>query len=158
MTTNHYQIQKNTIKNYYENVEKKCLIQLKQIHHNDIVCNQLCQIPGIRFAAVINKRGRKISGGFSTKVIPFEKDEQKLEMLFMEISLDFSMRSEFNNSLGSIQSIVSYRDKTTIITIPYNKNLILLSVEPEFTPSKVIQIVQDKFCFEKESNCKESRV
>ncbi|MHA7648196.1 DUF6659 family protein [Nitrosopumilus sp. S4] len=133
-------------------------MQLKQIHHSDIVCNQLRQIPGIRFVAIINKRGRKISGGFSPKITPFEKDEQKLEMLFMEISLDFSMRSEFNNSLGEIQAIVSFRDKTTIITIPYEDNLILLSVEPEFTPSKVIQIVQDKFCFEKESICKESGV
>ena len=105
----------------------------------DDACNQMCQIPGIRFAAIINKQGRKIVGGFSSKVSPLEKDEKKLEMLFMEIALDLSMRKEFNDSLGNIQAIVSYRDKTNIVTIPHQDNLLLLSSSSELGIYKVIQ-------------------
>jgi len=104
------------------------------------VCNYLCKVPGIRFAAIINKNGRKIAGGFSPRVIPLENDKQKIEMLFIEIALDLSMRKEFNNSLGNIQGIVSYRDKTNIVTIPHHDNLLLLSTYPELDSAKVIQI------------------
>ncbi|NND86963.1 MAG: hypothetical protein HKM23_06550 [Nitrosopumilus sp.] len=100
----------------------------------------MCQVPGIRFAAIINKNGRKIAGGINSKIIPLERDEQKLEMLFMEIALDLSMRKEFNDSLGKIQAIVSYREKTNIITIPHHDNLLLLSSYTELESHKVIQI------------------
>lgn len=99
-------------------------------------------VPGIRFVGVINKQGRKIVGGFSPNIAPLEKDSQKIEMLIMEIALDLSMRKEFDNTLGNIQAIVSYRDKVNIITIPHGDNLILISSEPELDTSKVIQIAQ----------------
>lgn len=120
-------------------------MEVKQICLYDDACNQICQVPGIRFSAIINKRGRKIAGGFNAKVTPLEKDEQKMEMLFMETTLDFSMRKEFDESLGSIHAIVSYRDRVNIITIPYQDKLILLSVESGLDVSKVIQIVHQKF-------------
>lgn len=98
------------------------------------------QINGIRFAAIINNKGRKIAGGFSPNVTPLENDQQKIEMLFMELALDLSMRKEFDNTLGNIAAIVSYRNKTNIITIPHQDNFMLISSEPELEPSKIIQI------------------
>ena len=95
---------------------------------------------GIRFAAIINKRGRKIAGGFGSRVVPLENDEKKIEMLFMELALDLSMRKEFNDSLGLMRAIVSFRDKTSIITIPHEDNFMLISSEPELGPNKVIEI------------------
>ena len=95
---------------------------------------------GIRFAGIINKSGRKIAGGFSPKVIPLEKDEKKMTMLMMELALDLSMRSEFNDSLGRMWAIVSYRDNANIITIPHGDNFLLLSSEPEIDHLEIIQI------------------
>jgi len=106
----------------------------------DKICYQMYKTCGIRFAAIINKRGRKIAGGFSSNVIPLEKSEKKLEMLLMEMALDLSMRSEFNDSLGRIMAIVSFRDKTNIITIPLGDNFMLISSEPEMDSQKVIEI------------------
>ena len=94
---------------------------------------------GIRFTAIINKKGRKVAGGFSSKVIPLEKNEKKLEMLFMEMTLDLSMRKEFNDSLGKLRAIVSFRDKTNVITIPHGENFMLVSSEPELDSLKVIE-------------------
>jgi len=100
----------------------------------------MSQISGIRFAAIINSKGRKIAGGFSSNITPLEKDKQKMEMLFMEVALDLSMRKEFDNTLGNINAIVSYRNKTNIITIPHQDNLMLISSEPELETTKIIQM------------------
>jgi len=94
---------------------------------------------GIRFAAIINNKGRKIAGGFNSKISPLEKDAQKMEMLFMEIALDLSMRKEFDNSLGNINAIVSYRNKVNIITIPHKDSFMLISSEIALDPIKIIQ-------------------
>ena len=104
------------------------------------ICSHLNQVPGIRFAAIINRNGRKIAGGFNPKVIPLEGNKQRLEMFFMEIALDLSMRKEFDCSLGSIQAIVSYREKTNIITIPYQDSILLLSSFPEMGSEKAIHV------------------
>lgn len=118
-------------------------MESKEVFLYDYVCYQICKIPGIRYAAILNSKGRKIAGGFSKKIIPLEADEQKQEMLFMEISLDLSMRKEFDSTLGNIRSIVSYRDKVNIITIPHEENLMLISSELEIDPLKIIQITKD---------------
>ncbi|MCE9651624.1 MAG: hypothetical protein K8Q89_00975 [Nitrosarchaeum sp.] len=94
----------------------------------------------IRFAVIINNKGRKIAGGFNPKITPLEKDTQKMEMLFMEIALDLSMKKEFDNSLGTINAIVSYRNKVNIITIPHKDSFMLISSEIGLDPIKIIQI------------------
>ena len=119
-------------------------MEIAQMCLYDNICNEVCQVSGIRFAAIINKNGRKVSGGLRNNITPLEHDVQKIEMLFMELTLDLLMRKKFDNSFGNIHAIVSYRDKTTIITIPYQDDLILLSVEPEVDPSRAIQIVHQK--------------
>jgi len=118
-------------------------LEFKQAVLYDNACYQMGEVNGIRFAGIINKHGRKIAGGFSFKVTPLEQDEKKMEMLLMEIALDLSMRKEFDNSLGRIRAIVSYREKANIITIPHGDNLMLLSSEPEIDPLKVIQLAYD---------------
>ena len=115
-------------------------MESEQVRLYDYTCNQMSQIQGIRFTAIINNKGRKIAGGFSCNITPLEKDKQKIEMLFMELALDLSMREEFDNSLGNISAIVSYRNKTNIITIPHEDNLMLISSELELDPNKVINM------------------
>ena len=105
------------------------------------VCNYLCKIPGIRFVALVNKNGKKISGGFSPGTIPLVKDERRLDTFFIEIALDLAMRKEFDDSLGSIHAIVSYRANVNIVTIPHQDNLLVVSSYPELEPSRVIQFV-----------------
>ena len=100
----------------------------------------MSQISGIRFAAIINNKGKKIAGGFSPNITPLENDKQKMEMLFMEVALDLSMRKEFDDTLGNISAIVSYRNNTNIITIPHENNLMLISSEPELDTAKIIHI------------------
>ena len=109
------------------------------------------KMSGIRFVGIINNHGRKIAGGFRNNILPLEKDDKKIEMLFMEMSLDLSMRREFNESLGEIQGIVSYRNKVNIITIPFRDNFMLLSTEQEVNPIDVI-LEAKKILYEMDSS------
>ena len=118
-------------------------MKVQQISKYESNCEKILQIPGVRFAGLINNKGRIISGGLSDKVTPYEKDEEKRSVLFMEIALDLTMRKEFSNTLGDIHAIVSYRDKVNIITIPHNENFLLLSVEPELDSQKIINLVRE---------------
>lgn len=104
----------------------------------DEICKNMCEISGVNFAVMINNRGRKISE-YKSQVFPLETDEKKLEMLFMETTLDMSMRKEFDNSFGKISAIVSFRENTTMITIPYQEDLMLLSVDTGLDYNKIIQ-------------------
>lgn len=113
-------------------------MEVKQMCLYDEICKNMCEIPGINFAVMINNRGRKVSE-CKSQAFPLETDEKKLEMLFMETTLDMSMRKEFDNSFGKISAIVSFRENTTMITIPSGDDLMLLSVQPEFNPHSIIQ-------------------
>jgi len=118
-------------------------MECSEVFLYDYICYQICKVKGIRYAAIINNKGRKIAGGFSNKTIPLETDIQKQEMLLMEISLDLSMRKEFDSTLGQIKAIVSYRDKVNIITVPHDDNLLLISSDLELDPLKVIKMSYD---------------
>ena len=113
-------------------------MEVKQMCLYDEICKKMSNLPGVNFAVMINNRGRKISE-CKSQAIPLETDEKKLEMLFMETTLDMSMRKEFDNSFGKISAIVSFRENTTMITIPYQEDLMLLSVEPGYDHNKIVQ-------------------
>ena len=53
----------------------------------------------VRFAGVINSRGRLIAGGMVTSKKRLG-DRKRDEMLYMELALRVKMRSEFDNDLG----------------------------------------------------------
>ena len=113
-------------------------MEVKQMCLYDEICKKMSNLPGVNFAVMVNNRGRKVSE-CKSQAIPLETDEKKLEMLFMETTLDMSMRKEFDNSFGKISAIVSFRENTTMITIPYQEDLMLLSVEPGFDHNKIVQ-------------------
>ena len=66
-------------------------------------------ISNIRFAGVINNKGRLVAGGMIGSVKPLE-DTKKDEMLFMELALRVRMMGEFNEELGPVRFSLSYRD------------------------------------------------
>ena len=82
----------------------------------------------IRFAGVINSRGRLIAGGMITSKKALE-DEKKDEMLFMELALRVKMRSEFDNELGKVKFSLSFREKLIVMSFPIKNDVLLVSME-----------------------------
>ena len=82
----------------------------------------------IRFAGVINSRGRLIAGG----MISSKKrlgDRKRDEMLYMELALRVKMRSEFDNDLGKVKFSMSFREKLIVMSFPMENDVLMVSME-----------------------------
>ena len=82
----------------------------------------------VRFAGVINSRGRLIAGGMVSSKKALE-DEKKDEMLFMELALRVKMRSEFDTELGKVKFSLSLREKLIVMSFPIKNDILMVSME-----------------------------
>ena len=95
-------------------------------------CKELQYHTGVRFAAIIDKSGNKIAGGFTEGVSPYEGDENNLHD-FYKFAVDISLRTDhLSSSLGHLNYIASRRDKVILISFPFpiSSIILLISAEP----------------------------
>ncbi len=97
----------------------------------------------IRFAGMINEKGRLFAGGMRSGLKSLE-DSKDDEMLYMELVLRTKMRREFDNVLGPVKFAMSYREKAIVMSFPMGENVLLISAEQGFDfaniPFKIIKI------------------
>ena len=112
----------------------------------DEFCNTICNKPKIRFCGIINSLGRLVAGSFKDNIQPLDNEQQR-QMLYIQSKLELSMKSEFNDNLGHVNYVVTYRDNVVIINIPSDNQQyhILISAERIATPQKIIKDVSDLF-------------
>ena len=71
----------------------------KTIQEYNQICDKVKNLSSeIRFAGVINERGRLIAGGMKESIKPLE-DKKDDEMLYMELALRVKMRKEFDKTI-----------------------------------------------------------
>ena len=108
-------------------------------------CSELLTESEIRFAGIVDKEGQLIAGGFKEGIIPYEGDETRLQS-FLEFVSNFSIRKEYDKSLGPINYLAARRDKAVLVSFPFpiTKILLLISAEPfaniENLAKKVVKI------------------
>jgi hypothetical protein len=111
-------------------------------------CDQLLNEPEIRFAGIVDKNGKLISGGFKDGLVPYEGDETRLQS-FLEFVSKASIRKEYDESLGPINYLAARRDKAVLVSFPFpiTQILLLISAEPtaniESLARKVVDIFTD---------------
>ena len=111
----------------------------------DEKCSILLKEPEIRFAGIVDKDGKLISGGFKVGIKPHEGDETKLHS-FLQIVSNFSIRKDYDESLGPINYLAARRDKAVLVSFPFpiSQILLLISAEPsannENLAKKVVEI------------------
>ncbi|MBT5842005.1 MAG: hypothetical protein HOH78_00255, partial [Thaumarchaeota archaeon] len=82
------------------------------------VCTSVMAIDSkIRFAGVINERGRLVAGGMKENVEPLESEKDD-EMIFMELALRVKMRKEFDKQLGCVNFAMASRERALAMSIP----------------------------------------
>ena len=114
----------------------------------DEKCNRLLGESEIRFAGIVDKNGKLISGGFKEGITPYENDETKLQSFFEFVS-KASIRKELDESLGPINYLAARRDKAVLVSFPFpiSQILLLISAEPtvniEILAKKVVEIFTD---------------
>ena len=95
------------------------------------ICDSILSFdPKIRFAGVINERGRLVAGGMKENVEPLENEKDD-EMIFMELALRVKMRKEFDRQLGSVNFAMASRERALAISIPIKEDILYVVAEPD---------------------------
>ena len=82
----------------------------------------------IRFAGMINSKGRLIAGGMAPSKTRFG-DRKRDEMLYMELALRVKMRREFDDDLGQVKFSMSFREKLIVMSFPIEDDVLMVSME-----------------------------
>ena len=82
----------------------------------------------IRFAGMINSKGRLIAGGMVPSKTRFG-DRKRDEMLYMELALRVKMRREFDDDLGQVKFSMSFREKLIVMSFPMKDDVLMVSME-----------------------------
>ncbi|MBM2819131.1 MAG: hypothetical protein HW410_813 [Nitrosarchaeum sp.] len=114
------------------------VLQLYKIEQLDTKCNDILnEDDKIRFAGVINNLGNLIAGGFKEGVTPLV-DDKMTKMLYMQLVLEISMRRDFDDTLGCVNYIAANRNNAVMITIPFNRHVVLISAESTASIEKIV--------------------
>ena len=131
---------------YWKKIPQKIKSQTNQILSSRMEngCTRLLDIPKIRFAGMVDKEGKLISGGFKEGLTPHE-DETRLQSFFDFVS-KVSIKKEFDESLGHLNYLAARRDKAVLVSFPFSVSqvLLLISADPtvniENLAKKVVEI------------------
>lgn len=118
--------------------------QHDKIKSLDESCKKVLELPLIRFVGVLDKMGNRIAGGFKKGLVSYLQDPDNRRM-YIQLSLEFLMRKDFDKELGSIDYIASRRGKVTMISIPTKEYLVLISAQRDVNIEEVIKKVNSSF-------------
>lgn len=106
----------------------------------EILCNRVSNHSKIRFCCMVDSQGRSVASGFNDNVQLLNNKGQR-QMLCMASQLELSTKRKFNDTLGNVNFITTYRDNIALIIIPMQQNyLLLISVERN---AEIEQIVKN---------------
>lgn len=107
-------------------------------------CKKVLESPKIRFVGVLNKMGKKIAGGFKEGITSYLPGKEN-QMMYVQLTLEYLMRKDFDNNLGPIDYIASRRGKVTMISIPTKEYLVLISAQRDVNVEETINEVNKAF-------------
>jgi len=90
----------------------------------------------IRFAGVINSKGRLIAGGMVSSKKRLG-DRKRDEMLYMELALRVKMRREFDDDLGKVKFSMSFREKLIVMSFPMENDVLMVSWKEKLSLNKL---------------------
>lgn len=108
------------------------------------ICDQIKDFDKIRFAGIINERGRLIEGGMKNGLATLSSTKDD-EMLFMELVLRVKMRQEFDNQLGRVKFALALRDKVLEMSFLIDKDVLFVVSDSDadygIMPKKILEII-----------------
>lgn len=96
----------------------------------------------IRYAGVIDDTGLLIAGG-TREGIDSIVDQTNEELYLAQTVLRKSMRQRFDDTLGKARFAYVERENISLLTCYMNKNLLLITLEPNVDSHTAIDIAED---------------
>jgi hypothetical protein len=110
----------------------------------DESCKKILELPMIRFVGVLDKMGKRIAVGFKKDVKSYLTQPNDSRM-YIQLTLEYLMRKDFDKELGPVDYIASRRGKVTMISIPTENYLVLISAQRDVDVEKIIKKVNTAF-------------
>ena len=98
---------------------------------------EMLQDHRIRFFGIIDSMGRQIAGGYKEGLVRLVDDEE--HKMCIQHVLGFVLTKDLDESLGSVDYLISKRKKVSMITMPLQTYLILMSVERNADVEKIVE-------------------
>ena len=119
---------------------------MAKIYDYSKICDSVKSLdPKIRFAGVINERGRLVAGGMKENVEPLESEKDD-EMIFMELALRVKMRKEFDKQLGPVNFALASRQRALAMSFLVNDDILYVVSEPDadygVLPKSIMDILE----------------
>ncbi len=98
----------------------------------------------IRFAGVVNERGKLIAGGMQEGVSSLT-DPPTDEMLFVELALRVKMRQDFDKYFGKAKHTTTIREKVNVMSFPMKTDILFVFTESDIDisnlPAEILNII-----------------
>jgi len=117
---------------------------VEKIKSLDESCKKVLELPLVRFVGVLDKMGNRIAGGFKEGVSSYLIHPDSSRM-YIQLTLEYLMRKDFDKELGPVDYIASRRGKVTMISIPTDEYLVLISAQRDIDVETVIKKVNNAF-------------
>jgi hypothetical protein len=96
----------------------------------------------IRYAGIINDGGTLLAGGMR-KGLDSITEEQSDELYLAQTALRKSMRQRFDDTMGRARFAYVERERISMLTFYMDKNILVLSIEPNVDTHTVMDIAKD---------------
>ena len=109
--------------------------QLLKVAENILALNT-----AMRFAAILNLRGTILEGIMKDRKTSLESQKQQ-EKFCKDAAKARKMREAYDRKLGKVRYVHTERENVTQITVYVKKYTIFITMEPELSVNKKLQIV-----------------
>jgi hypothetical protein len=107
------------------------------------LCEQVFRLhDDMRYAAVIDDTGLLIAGGMR-KGLDSMTERDNDELYLTQTALRKSMREKFDNTMGKARFAYVKREKISMLTFYMDKNILIVSIEPNVDSHTVVDIATD---------------
>lgn len=96
----------------------------------------------IRYAGIINDGGTLLAGGMR-KGLDSITEDQSDELYLAQTALRKSMRQRFDDTMGRARFAYVERERISMLTFYMDKNILVLSIEPNVDTHSVMDIAKD---------------
>ena len=96
----------------------------------------------IRYAGIIDDTGTLIAGGLR-KGLDSMTEQDNDELYLAQTAIRKSMRQRFDHTMGKARFAYVEREKISMLTFYMDKNILVVSIEPNVDPHTVMDIAMD---------------
>ena len=116
------------------------MVSAKETQLLKIVENVLALNTAMRFAAILDLKGSIIEGIMKDRKTSLESQKQQ-EKFCKDAAKARKMREAYDKKLGKVRYVHTERENVTQITVYVKKFTIFITMEPELSVNKKLQIV-----------------